>query len=200
MTSLKSLDADQLEFVDNKVSHSFLKQFGTSTGFNEFCKVAVGAGQLKSCGTGVARNKQSYATYLLNSGNANLWNEMVDKYGTLDTWSKAGMAKQVKKGKGLSEISRKALSVGKVYGSCNYGRYTIPELKEMAESLNPKLARKDMSKMSKAELCAMVDGLMNGGQGGKEFWDLGTDKGEPIPWKDYPFKPKKKKEVKRYDI
>lgn len=187
MSSIKALSASQLDFVENKVTKDFIKDFGTSTGFNEFCKVALKAGAIKSCGNGAQKNKFAYATYLYN---ANIWNEMLNKYQALDAFTKAGMAKQVQKGKGLHPGLQTDLEKGRVVGSCLTGGYTVPQLKEMVLELKPDLKYKDLDGMVKSELCALVDGLLGGNEGAMTYWDLGTKKGGTIPWKDYKFKPK----------
>ncbi len=184
--SVKPLSTSDLGFVDQQITLNFMKKFGTATGFNEFCKVAVRSGVLKNCGNGAQKNKQAYGTYLKNTA---FWSSLKSEYTNLDPFSKAGMAKQVVKGKGLSQTGQDALKKGSVYGSCAYGQYTIAQLKGMAEHYGIK--RKNLEKMSKAELCALVDGLM---ADGKEFWDLGTTTGASMKWDEYPFR---KEEVEK---
>lgn len=196
MANVKALSAAQLEFINNKVSMSYLKNYGTATGFSEFCKSAVKAGVLKNCNGKSPASKEAYATYLVNANDGkqvSLWNKMVDDYGNLDSWTKAGMAKQVEKGKGLSAKTKKYLTDSSVYASCAFNNWTVSELKEKIKDLAD-VKDSDLKGLPKAELCAILDGIMveQGSQeAAKSYWTLGTKDGpQSMKWSDYPFKPK----------
>ena len=191
-TTIKKLPGDALVFVDNFVSMKFLQNYGTRSGFNEFCKVAMKAGALKKCGNGAKRDKEAWATYIYNAVSrgaaGGLWNLMVDEWDALDDFSKSGMASQIAKGKGLSLAVKKKLDAGTVYSSCTMGKTSVPELKDMIMQADKSVKEKDLKGLKKPELCALLDGIL-GPDKGKQWFEFGTQKGEPIAWKDWPFKP-----------
>lgn len=60
------LNSQQLNWVKNYVSLSFLHKFGSEEGYKYFCDAVTSTKQMSSCG-GSSRSKEAYATYLLNA-------------------------------------------------------------------------------------------------------------------------------------
>lgn len=178
---LQSLSADELDFVDKYVSSKFLHQFGTTIGFNEFCKLAVKTGMLKTCAGGAAkRNKQAYATYLKNT---NWWGVMNSEYRNQDAFTKQGMATQVVKGNGLSSKVKEEMSTSRVYGACL--KKTVDQLKTTILDVDPSIARKDLAGLKKVELCALLDSLMDA-TASDAFWKMESDPSASMLYADMP--------------
>lgn len=181
-SSIKPLNSSELDFVDNFVSSKFLHELGTPTGFNEFCKLAVRTGALKTCANGTKRNKQAYATYLKA---AELWTPLMKKYNGLDAFTKQGMAKQVTKGNGLSSAVKGKIEGGEVFGGCLYGKQTVAQLKKDILNEDDTLESKDLVGLKKAELCSLLDSLM-GGEDAKGLFTLQSNPGASIAYTSLP--------------
>jgi hypothetical protein len=119
MSNLWVLSPEQLETVNTKFSMNFLRKFGTASGFREFCNVASKNDQLKNCGR---QTKELYATYLLNTSNGE-WDKMINAYAALDSYSQAGMMKNVAR----ADTVKKSVNTGCMFGS----RYTMQQLKDI---------------------------------------------------------------------
>ena len=153
---IQELNAKEVEFVDKYVSSKFLHEFGTSIGFNEFCKLAVKTGLLKTCAGGAGkRNKQAYATYLKSAAK---FKDMQDAYEKLDPFTQQGMSTQVGKGTVLSQKVKGQIQSGMVYGSCL--KQTVDQLKTTIVNTGSDISRKDLAGMKKAELCSLLDELL----------------------------------------
>lgn len=152
-TKVSLLTADEIDFVSNDISGTFLRSYGTSAGFRAFCSLVkdtdfkcpgkVGRKGEKASGL---QSKEAYATYLKNARMADgrsLLQRLINDYNTnLDPFTKYAMRKSVGRGDKLQKPQ--TFNVG-----C-FTRFTAGQLREIADVAGVSV------KGNKVEVCAKL--------------------------------------------